>query len=48
MEMGRRRAEALANRQDWLEERPGQREVPRGELVATIQEILKQIEAQRR
>jgi histidyl-tRNA synthetase len=48
MEMGRKRAEALANRQDWLEERPGQREVPRGELVATIREILDQIEAQRR
>ena len=28
MEMGRKRAEALANRQDWLEERPGQRESP--------------------
>ncbi len=48
MEMGRKRAEALANRQDWLEERPGQREVPRGELVATIRGILEQIEAQRR
>jgi histidyl-tRNA synthetase len=48
MEMGRKRAEALANRQDWLEERPGQREVPRGELVATIRAILDQIEAQRR
>ena len=41
-------SEALANRQDWLEERPGQREVPRGELVATIRGILDQIEAQRR
>lgn len=48
MEMGRQRAEAIANRQDWLEERPGQREVPRGELVATIRAILEQIEAQRR
>jgi histidyl-tRNA synthetase len=48
MEMGRKRAEALANRQDWLEERPGQREVPRGELVATIRGILDEIEAQRR
>jgi histidyl-tRNA synthetase len=48
MEMGRKRAEAIANRQDWLEERPGQREVPRSELVATIREMLDQIEAQRR
>jgi histidyl-tRNA synthetase len=47
MEMGRKRAEAIANRQDWLEERPGQREVPRSELVATIREMLDQIEAQR-
>ena len=47
MEVGRKRAEALANRQDWLEERPGQREVPRGELVSTIRGILDQIEAQR-
>lgn len=48
MEMGRKRAEALANRQEWLEERPGQREIPRGELVATVRAILDQIEAQRR
>ena len=40
MEVGRRRAEALANRQEWLEERPGQREVPRSELVAAIKEML--------
>jgi histidyl-tRNA synthetase len=43
MEMGRRRAEALANRQEWLEERPGQREVPRSELVAALREMLDQI-----
>jgi len=43
MEMGRRRAEALANRQEWLEERPGQREVPRAELVTAIREMLDQI-----
>jgi histidyl-tRNA synthetase len=43
MEMGRRRAEALANRQEWLEERPGQREVPRAELVPAIREMLDQI-----
>jgi len=48
MEVGRRRAEALANRQDWLEERPGQREAPREGLVAAVREMLDQIEAQRR
>src|SRR5436309_4043443 len=36
MEMGRQRAEALANRQEWLEERPGQREVSRSGLVPAI------------
>lgn len=44
MEIGRKRAEALANRQEWLEERPGQREVPRGELVPVIREMLAHIE----
>jgi histidyl-tRNA synthetase len=44
MEIGRQRAEALANRQEWLEERPGQREVPRGELVSVIREMLAHIE----
>ncbi|HYO13369.1 MAG TPA: histidine--tRNA ligase [Thermoanaerobaculia bacterium] len=43
MDLGRRRAEALANRQEWLEERPGQREVPRTELVATVREMLAQM-----
>lgn len=41
MDVGRKRAEALANRQEWLEERPGQREVPRSELVAAVQAMLK-------
>src|SRR4029079_15284771 len=36
MDVGRQRAEALANRQEWLEERPGQREVPRAGLVAAV------------
>jgi histidyl-tRNA synthetase len=44
MEVGRRRAEALANRQEWLEERPGQREVPRSELVAAVKEMLEPIQ----
>jgi histidyl-tRNA synthetase len=48
MEVGRKRAEALANRQEWLEERPGQREAPRAELVSTVREMLDQIGGQNR
>jgi histidyl-tRNA synthetase len=44
MEVGRRRAEKLAHREEWLEERPGQREVPRGELVAAVRSMLAEIE----
>ncbi|HYG65379.1 MAG TPA: histidine--tRNA ligase [Thermoanaerobaculia bacterium] len=40
MDAGRQRAQALADRREWLEERPGQREVPRGELVATVRQML--------
>ena len=40
MEVGRRKAEALARREEWLEARPGQREVARHELVATVREML--------
>jgi histidyl-tRNA synthetase len=40
MDVGRQKAAALADRREWLEERPGQREVPRGELVATVREML--------
>lgn len=40
MEAGRQKAEALARREEWLEARPGQREVPRSELVATVREML--------
>ena len=40
MEVGRRKAETLARREEWLEERPGQREVPRSELVSTVREML--------
>lgn len=43
MDQGRKRAKALEDRQEWLEERPGQREAARGELVATIREMLEQI-----
>jgi len=40
MELGRQRAQALEDRREWLEERPGQREVPRSELVSTVREML--------
>lgn len=40
MEVGRQKAEALARREEWLEARPGQREVPRTELVSTVREML--------
>jgi len=43
MEVGRRKAEALARREEWLEARPGQREAPRGELVATVRAMLAEI-----
>ena len=44
MDAGRQRAQALEDRREWLEERPGQREVPRAELVTAIREMLAQIE----
>jgi histidyl-tRNA synthetase len=43
MDQGRRKAESLARREEWLEERPGQREVPRADLVPAIREMLAQI-----
>jgi histidyl-tRNA synthetase len=45
MEMGRRRAQKLGDRKEWLEERPGQREAPRAELVATVTRMLAEIGA---
>jgi histidyl-tRNA synthetase len=44
MEVGREKASALADRQEWLKARPGQREVPRADLVATVREMLAAIE----
>jgi histidyl-tRNA synthetase len=48
MEMGRRRSQKLDNRKEWLEERPGQREAPRTDLVATVAEMLGAIGAPER
>ena len=44
MDAGRQRAAAVEARDQWLEERPGQREVPRAELVSTVREMLAAIE----
>jgi hypothetical protein len=37
----------VADREQWLDERPGQREAPRAELVATVREMLAAIERTR-
>lgn len=43
MDVGRRLSAQIEGRQDWLAERPGQREVPRGELVPTVRQLLDEI-----
>ena len=40
MAVGRAKTEALANRKEWLAERPGQTTIPRGELVEGIRRLL--------
>jgi histidyl-tRNA synthetase len=45
MEVGRLRTGEVGARADWLRERPGQREVPRTDLVATIRTMLAELEA---
>jgi histidyl-tRNA synthetase len=40
MEVGRELAKKVEARREWLAERPGQRAVPRGDLVATVREML--------
>lgn len=45
MEVGRAKAEQLAGRAEWLTERPGQREVPRAELVPAVRQMLAEIDA---
>ncbi len=47
MEVGRVKAIALADRGSWLAERPGQREVPRADLVAAVREMLAAVDAGR-
>jgi len=40
MEVGRELAKKVDARREWLAQRPGQRAVPRAELVATVREML--------
>jgi histidyl-tRNA synthetase len=45
MDVGRRIASGIEQREDWLARRLGQREVPRTDLVATVRALLAEIEA---
>ncbi len=40
MEVGRELAKKVEERRDWLAQRPGQRAVPRGEMVTAVREML--------
>jgi len=44
MEVGRELAKKVDARREWLAQRPGQRAVPRAELVATVREMLGNVE----
>lgn len=46
MDVGRRISGEIEEREAWLAKRPGQREVPRAGLVATVRELLAEIDAQ--
>ena len=48
MGAGRAKAEKIEGREEWLEKRPGQLEAPRGELVATVRQMLAAIEESER
>lgn len=48
MGAGRAKAETIEQREEWLEKRPGQRQAPRGELVATVRAMLAAIEESER
>ncbi len=45
MDVGRRSAEELKDRADWIKERPGQFEAPRAELVSRLGALLGRIES---
>jgi len=44
MDVGRQLSAEIAGRKEWLAERPGQREVARGQLVETVKKLLHEIE----
>ncbi len=44
MTVGREKAKAVGGRTEWLAARPGQRTVPRAEMVSAIREMLNEIE----
>ncbi|MCG8456932.1 MAG: histidine--tRNA ligase [Holophagales bacterium] len=46
MDVGRRISGDIENREDWLARRPGQREVPRADLVSTVRTLLEEIDAE--
>ncbi|MFH1416706.1 MAG: histidine--tRNA ligase [Planctomycetota bacterium] len=48
MAAGRAKAEHIGGREQWREERPGQIEVPRQELVSHVRELLVRIDAENR
>ncbi len=43
LQAGKQKSKDMANRDAWRQERPGQREVPRAELVAAVRAMLAQI-----
>lgn len=43
LDVGRRKSAQVESREDWIEERPGQREIRRAELVPSIQALLEEI-----
>ncbi len=43
MQAGKQKSKELTDREAWRQERPGQREVPRSELVAAVKALLAQI-----
>jgi histidyl-tRNA synthetase len=47
MDAGRAKSKQIEDRQEWIEERPGQRVVPRAELVATVRSMLEAIDRER-
>jgi len=48
MEVGRELSKEIDERDEWLAERPGQREVPREWLVEAVRELLREIEGGKR